>query len=74
MRSRIAAVAAAACVALSAGGCAFGGLNSRPLPGAVGRGPGAAVYHVELANVSTLEPNSPVLLGDVVVGSVNSMT
>ena len=55
------------------GGCGFGGLNSLPLPGAVGRGPDAAVYHVELANVSTLEPNSPVLVDDVVVGSVNRM-
>ncbi|MCW1960030.1 MAG: MCE family protein [Mycobacterium sp.] len=54
-------------------GCGFGGLNSLPLPGAVGRGSDAATYHVELANVSTLEPNSPVLVGDVVVGSVNNM-
>jgi phospholipid/cholesterol/gamma-HCH transport system substrate-binding protein len=63
----------AVCLALSTSACGFGGLNSLPLPGAVGRGPDAARYHVELANVSTLEPNSPVLIGDVVVGSVNSM-
>jgi phospholipid/cholesterol/gamma-HCH transport system substrate-binding protein len=68
-RSLIAAV----CVAATVSGCGFGGLNSLPLPGAVGRGSDAATYHVELANVSTLEPNSPVLVGDVVVGSVNSM-
>lgn len=61
-------------VALTASGCGFGGVNSLPLPGAVGRGPNAVKYHVEIANVSTLEPNSPVLLGDVVVGSVNSMS
>ena len=66
-------VTAAACVAFGVSGCSFGGLNSLPLPGAVGRGPGAATYHVELANVATLEPNSPVLVGDVVVGSVNAM-
>lgn len=67
---------AAGCVALAVtvSGCGFGGLNSLPLPGAVGRGPDAASYHIEIANVSTLEPNSPVLLGDVVVGSVNRMT
>ena len=62
------------CAAVGLSGCGFGGLNSLPLPGAVGRGGDAAEYHVELANVSTLEPNSPVLLGDVVVGSVNRMT
>ena len=74
MTNRIRAAIAAVCVALGASGCGFGGLNSLPLPGAVGRGPGSTKYHVELANVSTLEPNSPVLLGDVVVGSVNTMT
>ncbi len=70
------AAVAAGCVtmAVTVSGCGFGGLNSLPLPGAVGRGPGAAVYHVEIANVSTLEPNSPVLVGDVVIGSVNKMT
>ena len=37
------------------------------------RGGGAAVYHAELANVGTLESNSPVLIDDVVVGSVGKM-
>lgn len=55
-------------------GCAFGGLNSLPLPGTEGRGSGAAVYHVEIANVGTLESNSPVMVDDVVVGSVGKMT
>ncbi len=74
MRSRLRRLMmVAAGVAVSVSGCGFEGLNSLPLPGAVGRGPGAATYHVELANVATLEPNSPVLVGDVVVGSVNAM-
>ncbi len=29
----------------------FQGVNSLPLPGAVGRGPEAVTYHVEVANV-----------------------
>jgi len=62
------------CALLTATGCAFHGLNSLPLPGAVGRGPGANIYHVEVANVGTLESNSPVLIDDVVVGSVGKMT
>jgi virulence factor Mce-like protein len=61
------------CLVVSLTGCAFQGLNSLPLPGAVGRGPGATTYHVELANVATLESNSPVLINDVVVGSVGPM-
>ena len=59
---------------LTATGCAFQGLNSLPLPGAVGRGAGASIYHVEIANVGTLESNSPVMINDVVVGSVGKMT
>ncbi len=50
--------------------CSFGGVNSLPLPGTVGHGAGASTYTVELPNVGTLEPNSPVLMNDVVVGSV----
>ncbi len=60
-------------VMLSATGCAFQGLNSLPLPGASGRGPDAKIYHVEVENIGTLEPNSPVLMDDVVVGSVGKM-
>lgn len=67
-------IAAATCIVLTASGCAFQGVNSLPLPGAVGRGADSAVYHVEIANVSTLEPNSPVMINDVVVGSVRKLT
>ena len=61
------------CVALSVSGCAFHGLNSLPLPGAVGRGPGADFYHVQMTNVITMESNSPVMIDDVIVGSVGPM-
>ena len=61
------------CAVLTATGCAFQGLNSLPLPGAVGRGPDAVKYHVEIPNVSTMESNSPVMINDVVVGSVGKM-
>jgi virulence factor Mce-like protein len=67
-------VALTGCLATAATGCGFQGLNALPLPGAVGRGPGSAQYHAELSNVGTLESNSPVMIGDVIVGSVGSMT
>ena len=35
--------------ALTLTGCSFQGVNSLPLPGAVGRGPDAVTYHVEVA-------------------------
>ena len=67
-------LAIATCTAVASSGCAFGGLNSLPLPGAVGRGSGAEIYHVEFANIGTLQSNSPVMIDDVVVGSVGKMT
>jgi ABC-type transporter Mla subunit MlaD len=73
-RSLIPALAATCGAALMATACSFSGLNSLPLPGATGRGPGAQTYHVQIANVGTLEPNSPVMVNNVVVGSVGSMS
>ena len=67
------AIAVGSCVAVTTSGCAFQGVNSLPLPGAVGRGSEASVYHVEIANVATLEPNSPVMMNDVVVGSIRTL-
>jgi phospholipid/cholesterol/gamma-HCH transport system substrate-binding protein len=64
----------ASCVTLMVNSCGFQGLNSLPLPGAVGRGTGSLTYHVEIANVGELVQNSPVMVNDVVVGSVGSMT
>jgi virulence factor Mce-like protein len=66
--------AMAVCVSVVSGGCAFKGLNSLPLPGAVGRDSEAHMYQVEIANVATLEPNSPVMVNDVIVGSVRAMS
>jgi virulence factor Mce-like protein len=67
-------IVAGSCAALTLSGCGFQGVNTLPLPGAVGRGADANTYHVEIANVATLEPNSPVMMSDVVVGSVKKLT
>jgi virulence factor Mce-like protein len=68
------ALALGGCVMLVGTGCAYNGVNSLPLPGTVGRGPRAHTYHIEIANVAMLEPNSPVMINDVVVGTVGAMT
>lgn len=68
------AVLGCACVALTATGCNWDGVNSLPLPGATGRGPDATVLYVEMADVGTLTPNSPVLIDDVVVGSIGDIS
>jgi virulence factor Mce-like protein len=57
-------------VVLTATACGFGGVNSLPLPGAVASGSDNTVYHVQIANIGTLESNSPVMIDDVIVGSV----
>lgn len=62
------------CMVLFSTSCGFGGVNTLPLPGAVASGAGNAVYHVQIANVGTLESNSPVMIDDVVVGSVGKLS
>ncbi|WP_420749576.1 MCE family protein [Rhodococcus sp. O3] len=65
---------AAAVVAATVSGCTWDGVNSLPLPGTPGRGEGSYTFTVEMADVGTLESNSPVMIDDVVVGSVGRMT
>ena len=62
------------CVVLTVAGCSWQGVNSLPLPGAAGRGPDSQLFHVQMADVSTLVSNSPVMIDDVVVGSIGDMT
>lgn len=66
-------LAAVGSVILVVPGCSFTGTNSIALPGTIGRGAHDQVFHVEIANVGTMESNSPVLVDDVVVGSVGAM-
>ncbi len=66
-------VALGVCVVLAATGCGWQGVNSLPLPGAPGRDADATVIEVEMANIGTLVANSPVLIDDVVVGSVSTI-
>lgn len=65
----------AACIGLAAttvllSGCEWRGLNSLPLPGTAGGGPGSFVIQAQLPNVSNLERNARVRVNDVTVGSV----
>lgn len=54
-------------------GCQWDGLNSLPLPGTEGRGDGAYQVQIQMPNVTTLSQNSPVMVDDVTVGSVESI-
>lgn len=55
-------------------GCAdWQGLNSLPLPGVQGAGPGAFSIQAQMPDVDNIEPNSSVRVGDVTVGHVRSI-
>jgi phospholipid/cholesterol/gamma-HCH transport system substrate-binding protein len=73
LRSRLGALAALALVAMVLSGCAWGGLNSLTLPGTAGSGAGAFEIQVQLPDVSTLQENSRVRVGDVDVGTVTKI-
>ncbi|KAA0080092.1 MCE family protein [Mycolicibacterium sp. P9-64] len=73
-RRRMTAVAMVVAAALTASsGCSWHGLNSLPLPGTAGGGPGAYTIRAELPNVTNLQPNSRVRVGDVTVGNVTEV-
>jgi phospholipid/cholesterol/gamma-HCH transport system substrate-binding protein len=54
----------------AAPGCQWRGLNSIPLPGTKGGGPGAFTIQAQLPDVDNIEQNSRVRVGDVTVGNV----
>jgi phospholipid/cholesterol/gamma-HCH transport system substrate-binding protein len=49
------------------------GINSLPLPGTEGNGPGAYTIQAQLADVDHIERNSRVRVGDVTVGNVTKI-
>jgi phospholipid/cholesterol/gamma-HCH transport system substrate-binding protein len=51
-------------------GCGWRGLNSLPLPGSAGGGPGAFTIQAQMPEVSNLQPNQRVRVGDVDVGTI----
>lgn len=68
---RAAAGALLAAIAVGLTGCGnWQGLNSLPLPGTSGKGPGAFTIQAQMPDVDNLEQNSRVRVGDVTVGNV----
>lgn len=63
----VALVAAGLC------GCGWRGVNSLPLPGTAGHGPGSFTIQAQLTDVANLKENSRVRVGDVVVGTVSKI-
>jgi phospholipid/cholesterol/gamma-HCH transport system substrate-binding protein len=70
---RIAAVLLVMTLLPTMSGCAWRGLNSLRLPGTAGGGPGSFVVQAQMPDVSNLQPNSPVEVNDVAVGTVTKI-
>ncbi len=60
-------------VALTVSGCGWQGLNSLPLPGTEGRGPGSFEVKAQLPDVTNIQRNSRVRVGDVTVGHITNI-
>ena len=72
LRSTI-AVALALVVVAALSGCGWHGLNTLPMPGTAGGGPGSFTIQAQLPNVTNLQPNSRVRVNDVTVGNVTKV-
>ena len=73
-RIRLGAAAGLLALATAVSGCGdWQGLNSIPLPGVEGRGPGAFTIQAQMPDVDNIEPNSRVRVGDVTVGNVTKI-
>lgn len=66
-------LAALAVTAAGLSGCGWRGLNSLPLPGTEGGGPGSYVIQAQVPDINNIEPNSRVRVGDVNVGNVTEI-
>ena len=69
-RHIVAASVTVAVVMASAGCAGWQGLNSLPMPGTQGGGPGSFVIRAQLPDVNNIQPNSRVRVADVDVGTV----
>jgi phospholipid/cholesterol/gamma-HCH transport system substrate-binding protein len=73
-RIRLRAAAGLLALATAVSGCGgWQGLNSIPLPGVQGRGPGAFTIQAQMPDVDNIEPNSRVRVADVTVGNVTKI-
>ena len=67
-------VAGVAVLAAVVSGCSnWRGLNSVPLPGVQGAGPGAFTIQAQMPDVDNIEPNARVRVGDVNVGTIKKI-
>jgi phospholipid/cholesterol/gamma-HCH transport system substrate-binding protein len=73
MRRMMTYIALVAAVATVSGCGDWRGLNSLPMPGTEGDGPGSFVIQAQMPDVNNIQPNSRVRVGDVNVGTVTKI-
>ncbi|CAJ1581079.1 MCE family protein [[Mycobacterium] wendilense] len=74
IRGRVTVLLAAVTMLMLVTGCgSWRGLNSIPMPGTKGGGPGSYTIQAQLPDVSTVQENSRVRVGDVNVGTVTKI-
>ncbi|MDP7701790.1 virulence factor Mce family protein [Mycobacterium sp. TY815] len=70
---RLVTLVAALAIVAGVSGCGWHGLNSLPLPGTEGNGPGSFVIAVQMPDVNNIQANSRVRVADVTVGHVTKI-
>lgn len=69
-RTAVVLAAVLLAISISSTACEWHGLNSLPLPGTQGQGPGSFVVQAQLPDVGYIQQNSRVRVGDVNVGTI----
>jgi phospholipid/cholesterol/gamma-HCH transport system substrate-binding protein len=60
-------------VSLTLSGCGWHGVNSLPLPGTEGGGPGSYTIQIQMPDIGTMQQNTRVRVNDVNVGTVTNI-
>jgi phospholipid/cholesterol/gamma-HCH transport system substrate-binding protein len=72
-RKRLAIIAGLVVILTALSGCGWRGLNSLPVPGTEGGGPGSFTVQAQMPNITNIQQNSRVRVGDVTVGNVTKI-
>lgn len=73
LRRAVGTVLAALTALALLSGCGWRGLNSLPLPGVKGTGPGSITVRAEMPDLTSIQRNSRVRVGDVNVGTITDI-
>lgn len=73
LRRTVATAVVATATLTTLSGCGWKGLNSLPLPGVKGEGPGSYVIKAQMPDLTAIQRNSRVRVGDVNIGTITDI-